>query len=192
MRTEYYDKISGILGDASLSQIDQAAALNSLIDELITEEKPEPAPEWHWPGMFNPGAGDEYVHPWVDTPGYGTRHNNNQECTDFDRASGLCCETAAEAAFVKAHTEARLAVIDRLKALNEGWRPDWDAGNELKFHLSYLPYEDEIVISQGATGLCQSPPDCFYAKSTLICQQVISELGEEKVKLAIWPKYEAE
>ena len=122
-----------ILKSRDLNRNEQYKALCKIIQDVLTaKEKPEP--RQHWPGTFNPFNTDVsphsgvpfYILSWNSSRGFGfiekiiPQSDRDERLAENARAMGICCETEKEAEFVKAHMEAKLAVIDRLKGLKTG------------------------------------------------------------------------
>ena len=185
-REHFQKRMRDIHADQGLNFVEKQAAFVKLIDEVLSEEEKE----WRWPGMHSPVLSAEYLVIEASDDGsiVEARRNENPGCAEGHRALGVCCETEREAEFIKAHTEARLEVVDLLKKLNEGWRPDWDDDYAEK-HYAVLDHDlDEIFIR--SSGDTQILPCWFHSKTKGIWIQVIKELGEEKVRFALCPKFE--
>jgi len=181
--TEEQEKIiKSILADPDLTQNGKANALIAWIDSH------DPAPTEkiaHWQGMYEPKTCGVY---WTITNRGVVAECINifQSATDMQRVLGICCETKKEAELVKSHLEARLEVINLLRKLNDGWTPDWDDSSQVK-------WSPKIDYGKGKIIFCtfvsrQVIADYFQAKAE-VWERVIEELGEEKVLLALWPKY---
>lgn len=179
-------KVEEILKAPDKSRDEQYQALSELITEIMMEEGIEETPvekERHWPGMYND------LPYWIDTS-YGglmeVMHDNTNalEFKNIYRYHNNCSATKAEAQFVRQHMEVKLAVIDRLAELNGDWR----TGEKPTHFEPRLNSEGEIniVIYRFAQGL----PDWFHARYEEYWNTILGEFGEEKVKLALWPKYE--
>lgn len=173
--------IHQILGNQEMSPIEVEAELNELVDELI-QKKQELKKPAHWPGMYIPSGGSSVYAAW----------SCDMICTSHEtlikgyQLLQICCKTTEERDFVLAHQKANLAVINELARLNEGWRPDWK--NDDPKWEPHLQIAGEILILSDSD--LQGLPDWFQAKSKEIWLQVIENLGEGKVKLALWPIYE--
>ena len=178
-------KVEEILNDRNKSRFEQQEAIGELIDDILSEEgrgleaKPEPK---HWPGMYRPPDDKNSYAVW--SPRINEVSIASASAIKILRKRGECCAFLAEAEFVKAHMEARLEVIDRLAELNEGWRPQ-------KGQNIWYPFlnRDTGELDFNYTKDTQFLPDWFHGKTLIIWQEVAEELGEEKIKLAIWPKY---
>lgn len=177
--------IHEILGNQEMSPIEVEAELNELVDELIQkkQETEEPA---HWPGRYNPASNKSF---YTCAPNGVAKSfvNYTSDQKNGPREAGVCCQSAQEAEFVFYQKKAELAVIKELARLNEGWRPDWK-NDDPKWEPLYDHNSKEIIIQAGTVG--SYLPEWFQAKSEKIWEQVIENLGEEKVKLALWPVYE--
>jgi len=173
--------IEDILRDEELNHIGK---INAIRDVLPLSELPESVEETpHWPGMWRVARSENYTTLTMDGALRETK-SIDLDTTLLRRCMGVLCKTEKEAEFVKAHLEARLEVIDRLEELNGDWRPNWDA-SDIKHEPQYSRRTDEINIC-GAQAFA-TLPDWFQAKAKQIWLRVIEELGEEKVKLALWP-----
>ena len=179
--TENEKIIQRILTDTDLTQPGKVRALMAWVKGLKPEEKAS-----HYLGMYEPPKGYVYFVPLMD--GILTLRNNHQKLVAYYRDLGICCETAKEAEFVKAQMEARLKVLDMLKRLNDGWTPDWENKAQGKWEPVYDLIDNKINILW--YNITQTLPSCFAASTMEIWLQIIKELGEDKVILAIWPKYE--
>lgn len=180
-----------ILKSSRLSREQKMEAMHDLIEKVLTgriEEPPEEqTEEWHWQGMYEPKVNERYFLVG-EKEKMNRPRNTDAEMADFHRSHMLCSKTEAEAEFVREHMEARRDIIDRLKLLNEGWQPDWSDYEQRKYFPRWDYEKCEISI---AYALCvQILPDWFHAETVEICMQVIEEFGEEKVRLALWPKFE--
>jgi len=183
-RDEYQKRMREITGNPALSLIEMNAGLSELLDELIVEEKPESKKEHRWPGMYNPAHGEVI---WtIDFGGMiEERVTYKQSHVAMLRAAQLCCKTRAEAEFVKNYMDAKRDVIGRLKGLNEGWRTNEHVDSHYEIRLDRNEDTIKIILFIGAQAL----PDYFHAKTENIWEEVGDEFGDEKIKLAIWPKY---
>lgn len=167
---------------------------NEVIEKIMylreTERRgaPEPPKPKHWPGYYDPLEGGEYFVVCSAVNGLLAykRTNGDQSYTDADRALGICCETKEEAEFVIKQKKAERDVRDLLEKKNEGWRPDWESTKQDKWEA----FKQGAAIRFQATA-CQTLRDCFQAMTEEVWEEVIEELGEEKVRLALWPKFEA-
>ena len=188
MNNEYKRRAFEILDDQFATPNGKKGKLAQLIDEINPEADSEfGEPERHWPGMYDPEAGENYFHPMY----IGEVRDNTQSSTDFHRAQGCCCKTKEESEFVKARIEAKRDIIDRLKNLNDGWTPDWSDCSQEKFFME-LDHDDKHSICICSTNVIQAHPDRYYGSRAAIFSLIIEEFGEEKVKLAIWQRDEEE
>jgi len=182
-------KVAEILNDQNKSRLEQQKAIGELIDDILSggAQNSETETPKHWPGMYEP---DNYNSPYYylgPISDISICRTWRKDEVKFERQSGICCETEKEAEFVKAHMEARLEVTDRLAELNEGWRPQKGQNMWYPFLVQETGEIDFTYASD-----TQILPDWFQGKTLTIWKEVVSDLGEEKVKLAIWPKYEEE
>lgn len=198
-RDKYRDKICEINGNPALSQIEKNENLMALYDELIPGEEPKPEKEHHWQGMFKPAKHESCkILTWNGTAGLSQievvspEDRRNELLIKNSRILGICGETSNELLFVYSHLEAKRDVIDRLKELNKGWLPDWSDLYQEKWEPTWNHSAPTCAtkINLAVYTSAQSLPDWFQAKSKEIWLQVIEEFGEEKIRLAIWPKYE--
>lgn len=157
-------------GTASIKDVDDEVGK---VCQKDTKEE-----SWHWPGRYKPDNGNYF------------KIANNGEVyipdieSESDRLNGICCKTREEAEFVKKQREAYLELIDLLQELNEGWRPNWEDNRILKWGAVYNYAIDKIKIVLSSDE--QIFPDCLHGKSRKIWGKVIDQLGEEKIKLALW------
>lgn len=159
--------------------------------EVREEEKPP-----HWPGRY---SGDR---SFVVNANYGNvRLKDDSPNIRQYRRSGICCRTVAEVDFVRAHQSAYLELIDKIqecnsrwKQRNDDWRPDWNNPNEDKVYFTLQRVPEVKVVIEGTelygNVLHQTLKDELYMRSGLIAERILEELGEGKVKLALWPHYE--
>lgn len=186
-KNKYTEKALDILDAANMNHVEQSAALKDLIDELIIENESKPS---HWPGMYFPEQNAQY---WLLNNIYDIIEVTKTDNIDADsilirRACAISCETKEEADFVQAHMKVRLEIIDRLRELNGNWIPDANI-NSFKYEPAYDRNIDRIIIQESRAY--SSLPDWFQARTKQIWNQIIyEEFGEEKVKLALWPKFE--
>jgi hypothetical protein len=190
-RDKYRDKICEINENPALSQIEKNEALAELYDELIPGEEPKPEKGHHWQGMFKPAKHESCkILTWNGTVGFlqievvSPEDRRNELLIKNSRILGICGETSNELLFVYSHLEAKRDVIDRLKELNGGL----DTSIKTNHYEPRLNSDMTITIIQLMTF--QFLPDWFHAATDTIWSQIISEFGEEKIRLAIWPKYE--
>jgi hypothetical protein len=184
---DYIKKAILIMRDRHITPTWKEEHIKGIIQELLPEEEWKPKLN-HWPGMYKPKQGDSAY--TTDLAGNVRRanaelHGNDQ--IEGLREAGSCCATEEEAEFVKAHFETRRDLIDRIAELNEGWRPDWSDSEQMKYAPRFNHYDDEIIVV--AYHKIQILPDYFHGKSG-VWQQIFEEFDGDKIKLAIWPKYE--
>lgn len=183
-------KVEEILKAPDKSRDEQYQALSELITRIMMgEEGEEPTFEkHHWPGMYKPKEGESYITLFWNEEAQEQFVSGPYDCSNsmlkYRRATGESCETEKEAEFIRAHQEAKLAVIDRLAELNGDWR----TGETMHFEPR-LNSEGEINIVIYRFGQ-QGLPDWFHARYREYWDTILGEFGEEKVKLALWPKYE--
>jgi len=183
----YNERARTALTNMELSDVEKVAAIGEIIDELCPEsEEEEPEKSFHSPGMWEPTAAElaNGVKVYLlhgETCESVTRNDHIQNL----RARGCCCKTKAEAEFVRESQEAKLAIIDRLKILNGGWRMVGISKNYEPWLLSSVNKIGGINENCGT----QNMPDCLQAKAKEIWLQVIEEFGAEKVRKALWPVY---
>ena len=186
-REFYQERIEKIQTDSSLSDVEKVAAVSEIIDELCRETGEEPEKSFHSPGMFDSPPGEKY-YVWDHQEGNVLlKHNSNPVCTDMHRAQGICCKTEAEAKFVHESQELKRDIIDRLKVLNDGRRPDWSDHGQWKYEPWLDEYKGEVIVV--GNWSCHHLPDNLQAKSEEIWLQVIEEFGAEKVRKALWPVF---
>ena len=73
-------------------------------------------------------------------------------------------------------------LVTCIKKHNNGWTPDWKNSSDLK-HCFILDLDDDNTISLG-TGfsyLCKTLPNNLYMKDNEVVDNVISELGKERI-----------
>jgi hypothetical protein len=182
-KERYAAAIKEILGNREASDIQIEDELIDLLEELIPEGE-EKAAAKHWPGRYKPK--DSKI--WTIFAN-GRVHSATLTEDDINKRKilGISCETQDEVEFVKAHLEAKNELIETLEELNGGWRPDWANPEESKYEPYYDRNGDRLVIAHYMT--VSSLPDCFQIKSPAIWRLLIERIGEEKIKLALWPRY---
>jgi hypothetical protein len=137
--------------------------------------------ERHWPGRYK--AEELYYVPDIAHGHVNKRENARKELVKSDRECGIACKIRDEALFIQQQQSAYLELIDKIQELNEGWRPDWNDDN-YKHEPCYNHYDGLISIVSDNSD--QSLPDWFQAKSKQIWKTAIDQLGEPKIKLALW------
>ena len=71
-----------------------------------------------------------------------------------------------------------------IKKHNSGWLPNWKNSSDLKhFVILYLDDDDDntILLGTGFSYLCKRLPNSLYMKNRKVADNVISELGEERI-----------
>ena len=152
------------------------------------DEKEKKKTDWHWPGLYDPKnniEGYEY-HRKED---HQVRQvciigNLSYEVIANDRCNINCCQTESELKLVARQKQAFLEVVDKLKELNDGWKPDWNNSAQRKCEPYYSHQGNEIHIS--FSDSIQVLPSLLQSKSEKVWLDVIEQLGEDKVKLALW------
>lgn len=191
-REFYQDQVEEIYDDQKTSDIQKKDLLVALFDEFIQEEPKKAAPKpKHWPGRYSSKKSEcGYYEIWsIDFISSEIAHKklSLRDTLFWYINLGISCETKKEAKFVKAHLEAKNELIETLKKLNEGWRPDWSS-KEFKYEPLYRHSTSEIMITE--SNHCAVLSDCFQGKSRQAWLAAIDWLGKEKIKLALWPVYE--
>jgi hypothetical protein len=145
--------------------------------------------EWHWAGMFEPKEKQTYFTVEESAGGLAVDNkcNTYQQCTDAHRALGVCCKTEKEAEFIRSKQVAYLEVVDLLKKLNNGWRPDWTDEDQEKYFLFWDHSDGEILCD--IHGYSQGQRSELAAKTEEICHDVIKQLGPDKIYLALWEDF---
>jgi hypothetical protein len=72
-------------------------------------------------------------------------------------------------------------ILDRIRELNEGWKPDWNNYGEEKYHLFYNRVDEVWVI--GCDYNCLGVPEGYYFKSEKIGRKLKDEFGDALVYL---------
>ena len=142
----------------------------------------------HWPGMYEPGYNAGY---WTADP-----ENNGKVEFEFwedyeshevdskksERIFSNCHKTKEEAKAVWEQKKAYLELVDLIKKLNAGWRPDFNDADQLKYYLFFNSFARSVNQSYTSSGQYYRPE--LYAKAGVL-DKVIEELGEAKIKLAM-------
>jgi len=177
---EIWDRVR--FGEISMNEADEE--LRKLADNV--DKTTQRVAKLHWPGRYKPEDGGVY-HLAADPP-ETVYLDNYPELVESHRLNGVCCASHKEAEYVRKHKEAYLKLVDKIQELNNGWEPDWDDGSMAKF---FFHYEDDLMAYSEWYTLkaCKNE---LYFKSSEIGKQIIEELGEETIKLALWPEFKTE
>jgi hypothetical protein len=190
----YQERSDRIIDNPDLSKREQKRAMRVMINELTPKRGKQEEPKSkakHWPGRYKPELdGMYYALSWSNDRDISVNREGDVYAGEIRvyQLTGICCETEEEAEFVKAHLEARSKLIETLEELNENWRPDWANSEELKCEPVYNQFYDSMEVLTSATS--SYLPDWFQGKSRQVWLDAIEKLGIEKVKLALWPRYE--
>jgi len=71
------------------------------------------------------------------------------------------------------------------KFLNDGWQPNWNNNNELKYFICYSNNSNTIFID----STYSTQTNVVFFKSLELAKQAIEILGEETIKLALCTDY---
>jgi hypothetical protein len=148
-------------------------------EEKEKDEKIKPS---HIPGYYEPEVQECYHYPAIGYPDTNIKYWQNDNIDHHYQRFAMCCKTEAEAVFVMEQRDAYRTLVMRIKELNAGWVPDWGSMDQDKYHF-YLYLGDLGVFFATANHVL---PDELYLKTREIGNQLIIELGEDLIKLALW------
>jgi ribosomal protein S8 len=118
------------------------------------------------------------IHYYINDAGYicSIKNNNiNNNCTN-----NVTSKKQAE----------KLLAINKLmnvaKYLNDGWQPDWENMNEIKYTIAYDHENDRIIFNLTSISYNWG---IVYFKSEELAKQAIEILGKETIKLALCTNY---
>jgi hypothetical protein len=137
----------------------------------------------HIPGYYQPAMQGRYYYPNIICPTRSyIKYWQNDSTDRYHQLLGICCQTEEEAEFVREQKEAYQTLIMRIKELNAGWVPDRENTDQDKyfFHLFVNKLQIDWVINS------QIVAKELYFKSEEIGNQLITELGEDLIELALW------
>lgn len=169
--------------------IKQIEALKSEAKKLEKKinSMPDGKKKPHWMGMFDCEGSPYYMGAFDLDLIYAFCDSDLEK--NVQRGRQGMCETKHEVKFVQRYMEAKRRVIDLLLEKNGGdvnWI-DWYNTRQKKWMLSIDHQSGALKATLYVTYQYRQP--WFYARSKEIWLEVIEELGEYTVKLALFPDY---
>ncbi len=146
-------------GEISRNEADKLIRGDKVEDKKVIE---------HVPGRYQPNG----------------KYGFTTSIVEYCRIFNICCKTEQEAEFILRQKKAKLALIDKIHELNDGWVPDWSNYEDDKWYFYYNHTKNRLVCT--IIGNFQESKNELYFKSEEIGDQIISELGEPLIKLALW------
>ncbi len=81
--------------------------------------------------------------------------------------------------------KAYMEYIRLVEKLNEGWKPDFLSDKNRAYHISYNHAEESLGLGYSLDTTIQRRPVNEYFKSNELLDNLIEQLGEDKIKLAL-------
>lgn len=98
-------------------------------------------------------------------------------------STGLEFYATSNKIFNKLHAINKLMIV--AKYLNDGWQPDWNNMNELKYFISYSNKQNSLYID----AVYSNQPNNVFFKSIELANKAIEILGEKTIRLALCTNY---
>lgn len=113
-------------------------------------------------------------------------NSSGKICVSNTIKDNCCCENNATSPRQLEKLLAINKLINVAKYLNDGWQPDWENTNEIKYTIAYDHDNDRIIFNLTSISYNWS---VVYFKSEELSKQAVEILGKETIKLAFCTNY---
>ena len=139
--------------------------------EVIPEEKPKY-------GQWVPAHSDKYYS--ISSHGDVCLHKWYSDCERWSPSRlsmGNVYKTKEEAEKVVEYQKAYTKVVNRIAELNEGWKPDWNDGNQIKYYIDY--HVSDQRIKEDCTWGYKNQNNSLHIKSGALAKRLLKEMEKE-------------